>query len=185
MVESLADFEDMFGGYVSYSNLHPTVETFFEEGGTRAYISRVVGSDATVGTLSLNEGGVGGDDCIALTANGAGAWSSNVTVDVTHPTASTFKIDIKYSGVLKYTTGTVSSVSQAVGRINLSSVAARYVSAEVLDATIARPEVSTASALSAGDDDKGAIVAATYVASLEAFNDALGTGAVACAEDSS
>ena len=183
MVESLAEFEDTFGGYVSYSNLHPTVETFFEEGGTRAYISRVVGSAATVGTLDLNEGGAGGDDCITLTANGAGSWSTGVTVDVTHPTASTFKIDIKYGGVLKYTTGTVSSVSQAVGRINLSSVAARYVSAEVVDATIARPEVSTASALSAGSDDIGAVVAATYTASLEAFNDALGTGVVSCVDD--
>jgi phage tail sheath protein FI len=184
MVESLAEFEDTFGGYVSYSNLHPTIESFFEEGGTRAHVSRVVGPGATVGTLSLNEGGVGGDNCITLTANGAGAWSTGVTVDVTHPTASTFKIDLKYGGVLKYSTGTVSSVSQAVGRINLSSVAARYITAEVDDATIARPETSTASALSAGDDDKDDIVDAHYVTSLEEFNDALGTGAVACADNS-
>lgn len=179
LVESLAEFEDVFGGYQSYSYTHPTMETFFEEGGTRAYVARAVGASATVGELTLQDGG---DDVITLTANGAGDWSANVEVEVTHPTGSTFKINLYYDGVLKYTTGNVSSASQAVGRINLSAVASRYVTASVDDATLI-PDVLASTALSAGDDNRNAVSQATYEAQLELFNDALGAGAVVCAED--
>lgn len=179
LVESLAEFEDVFGGYQSYSYTHPTLETFFEEGGTRAYVARAVGASATVGELTLQDGG---DDVITLTANGAGAWSANVEVAVAHPTASTFKIDIYYDGVLKYTTGSVSSASQAVGRINLSAVASRYVTASVVDSALI-PDVLAQTALTAGDDNKNAVTQATYEDQLELFNDALGAGAVVCAED--
>lgn len=182
LVESLAEFEDVFGGYQSYSYTHPTLETFFEEGGTRAYVARAVGASATIGELTLQNGG---DDVITLTANGAGAWSEDVEVAVTHPTPSTFKIDIYYGGGSpKYTTGSVSSASQAVGRINLSAIASRYVTASVDDADLV-PSVIAATALSAGDDNYELVDADTYEAQLELFNDALGSGAVICAEDSS
>lgn len=181
LVESLAEFEDVFGGYQSYSYMHPTMETFFEEGGTRAYVARAVGASATVGTLTLQDGG---DDVITFTANGAGAWSSDVEVEVTHPSASTFKINLYYGGALKYTTGTVSTASQAVGRINLSAIASRYVTAVVEDSTLV-PDVLSATALSAGDDNRELVVTATYTTALELFNDALGAGAVVCPDDSS
>ena len=44
LVSSIADFEAQYGGYQSYAYLHPTVETFFEEGGTQCYVVRVVGA---------------------------------------------------------------------------------------------------------------------------------------------
>lgn len=180
LVESLAEFEDTFGGYLSYSYMHPTLETFFEEGGTRAYVARAVGASATVGELTLQNDG---DDVITLTANGAGAWSGNVEVAVTHPTASTFKIDLYYDGAIKYTTGNVSSASQAAGRINLSAIAARYVTASVDDADLIPDELG-ATSLSAGDDNYELVDSDVYTAQLELFNDALGSGAVICPEDS-
>jgi hypothetical protein len=157
------------------------METFFEEGGTRAYVARAVGASATVGELTLQDGGT---DVITLTANGAGAWSADVDVEVTHPTASTFKINLYYNGALKYTTGNVSSASQAAGRINLSAVATRYVTASVDDATLI-PDVLAATALSAGDDNYELVTQSTYEDQLELFNDALGSGAVICPEDAS
>ena len=59
LVTSLAEFQAIYGGYAAYSYLHPTVQSFFEEGGTRAWISRVVGANATTGALTLAAGGVG------------------------------------------------------------------------------------------------------------------------------
>lgn len=182
LVESLAEFEDIFGGYQSYSYLHPTLETFFEEGGTRAYVARAVGASATVGELTLLD--ASDADVITLTANGAGSWSGNVEVQVSKPTSSTFKIDIYYEGELKYTTGSVSSASQAVGRINLSAIASRYVSASVDDASLT-PAVLAKTALSAGNDYRGDVSVSTYEEKLELFNDALGSGAVVCPEDAS
>jgi len=180
LIESIADFEDVFGDYISTSYLHPTVEAFFEEGGTRAYVARVVGASATIGELTLQDGG---DDVITLTANGAGDWSGDVEVEVTHPTGSTFKINLYYNGDLKYSTGTVSTSSQAVGRINLSAIASRYVIASLDDAALI-PDAISATALSAGDDDASSVTSAGYVDALELFNDALGSGAVACADES-
>lgn len=180
LVESLSEFEDIFGGYLSYSYTHPTVETFFEEGGTRAYVARAVGASATVGTLTLLDSS--SDDVITFTANGAGAWSGDVDIAVSHPTGSTFKIDIYYQNVLKYTTGSVSTASQAVGRINLSAIAARYVTAVVNDATLT-PAVLAATSLSAGNDYYSSVDQGTYEDQLELFNDALGSGAVICADD--
>jgi phage tail sheath protein FI len=181
LIESLSDFEDIFGGYLSYSYMHPTLETFFEEGGTRAYVARAVGASATVGTLTLQDGG---DDVITITANGAGAWSGDVDVAVTHPTGSTFKIDVYYAGELKYSTGNVSTASQAVGRINLSATAARYISAAVVDADLI-PDVLGATSLSSGNDQYASVDYEVYADQLELFNDALGSGAVVCPEDSS
>lgn len=181
LIESLSDFEDVFGGYQSYSYMHPTLETFFEEGGTRAYVARAVGASATVGQITLLDGG---QAAIALTANGAGSWSSDIKAQVTHPSASTFKIDIYYQDELKYTTGNVTTAAQAVGRINLSSIATRYVDATLINSELV-PDVLVATSLSAGDDKKNTVDSARYNAALSLFNDTLGSGAVVCPEDSS
>ena len=177
LIESLADFEDVFGGYRSDSYLHPTVETFFEEGGTRCYVVRAVGASATVGELTLQNGGT---DVITLTANGAGDWSEDVDAEVVN-SGSTFKINLYFENDLVYTTGNVTSSSQAVGRINQSTVASRYVSAAV-DSTSLLPSNLAATALSAGDAQDTSLDEDDYSDALELFNDALGVGAVACPE---
>lgn len=174
LVQSIAEFESFYGGYVSYSYLHPTVETFFEEGGTQCYVARVVGSAASSGSLDLEDESE--DVCMTISANGPGSWSENVTVTVTHPTASTFAIAVSYDGDVVYSTGTVTSVAQAVGRINLSSVASRYVTAET-GASTNRPDTVVAS-LSEGSDDLAGVDDAALIAGLELFNDAYGTGVV-------
>jgi phage tail sheath protein FI len=182
LIQNLGEFEDVFGEYLTGTYTHSTVETFFEEGGTRAYVARAVGSaSATVGTLALNDGAT---PAITLTANGAGAWSSDVEVRVTAPTASTFKIDIFYAGVQKYSTGTVSTTSQAAGRINLSAIAQRYVNATVNSTTLV-PDAIALTPLSAGNSYHNLVTQDTYESQLELFNDALGSGAVVCPEDSS
>ncbi len=184
VVESLAEFESIFGGYISGSYLHPTIETFFEEGGTRAYIGRTVGSAAAIGELTLQSASA--VDVLTLTANGAGDWSDNLEVEVTQPTpGSTFKVNFYYDSALVYSTGTVTSATQAAGRINSSAIATQYASATVEDDTLI-PAVLAAEngAFSGGDSDTAGIDDASYVASLELFNDALGSGAVTCPESS-
>lgn len=177
LIESLAEFEDVFGGYRSDSYLHPTVETFFEEGGTRCYVVRTVGASATVGELTLQNGG---DDVITLTANGAGDWSDDVSVQVVN-SGSSFKINLYYDNDVVYTTGTVTSSSQAVGRINSSAVASRYVSATVDDEDLF-PATLSETALSAGDSDDTSLDEGDFIAGLALFNDALGVGVVVCPE---
>ena len=53
LVTSLAEFEARYGGYTSSGTLHQQVQTFFEEGGARAYVGRVTGTGATSASLTL------------------------------------------------------------------------------------------------------------------------------------
>lgn len=179
LVESLAEFEDVFGGYRSNSYLHPTVQSFFEEGGTRCFVARSVGSAATIGTKVLNSASAAA--CITLVANGAGDWSADIEVAVS-VASGTFKIDLFYDDVFVYSTGTVTTSSQAVGRINTSPVASRYVSAAVNNENTT-PVVLAKTAFSAGSSDDSALDEDDFTASLESFNDALGVGSIACAEN--
>lgn len=177
LVQSIAEFESMFGDYRSDSYLHPTVETFFEEGGTQAYVARAVGANATVGQLVINSSG---SACITLTANGPGAWSADVDAEVV-VSGNFSKLNLYYDNTLVYTTGNCSTSSQMAGRVNSSTVATRYVSASI-QSTSLLPTALAVTALAAGNSQEASVTAATYVDALSLFNDALGTGAVVCPE---
>lgn len=178
---SLEEFEGVFGGYASWSLLHPTVEMFFEEGGTQCYISRVVGGDASTGTLEIDD--ASSDPCIVLNANGPGDWSSDISAQVVAGTVSgTFAVKIFVDGTQVATTGNCTSAAQAIGKLNLHVEASKYIIASEGTSTDAPATMGSAASLSAGDDDRGAVVDADYAAGLDLFNDALGTGAVSCPE---
>jgi hypothetical protein len=180
LIESIADFEAKFGGYLSSSYLHPTVETFFEEGGTQCYVARTVGASATSGTLELDNSSAA--PVLTIDANGPGVWSADVDVEVVEVVAGTsFRVNIYYQDVLVYSTGTVTSAAQAAGRINLSAVAAQYVSASATDGATTLPVAIAATALSTGAAGNSVVVG-DYVSSLDLFNGALGSGAVTCPE---
>jgi phage tail sheath protein FI len=181
-VESIAEFEAVYGGYQSYSYLHPTVETFFEEGGTRCYVARTVGASAFSGVLELEDENQ--DVVLTLTANGPGSWSEDISAEVVQPTVSTFRVNLYFNDELVYSTGTVSSAAQAAGRINLSAVATRYVKAEAASGATTIPDVLSPTVLSTGNDYRLNVTASDHVAAMELFNGALGTGAVACPESS-
>jgi hypothetical protein len=182
LIESIADFEAKFGGYISSSYLHPTVETFFEEGGTQCYVARTVGASATSGTLDLDDSSSA--TVLTIDANGPGVWSADVEVEVETVVAGTsFKVNLYYdnSPVAVYSTGTVTSAAQAAGRINLSAVATQYVTATAADGATTLPVAIAATALSTGAAGS-AVVVGDYVSSLDLFNGALGSGAVTCPE---
>lgn len=182
LLQSISDFESIFGDYRSDSYLHPTVETFFEEGGTQCFVARAVGASATVGTLALVNGSA--VTALTLTANGPGAWSANVDAEIINTTTAA-KLNLYYEDVLVYSTGNCSTTNQMIGRVNSSAVAARYVTATVGagSATLPASTAALGTALSAGNSAEGTITASTYTTALTLFNDALGTGAVAIPEN--
>ena len=185
LVTSLEEFEDYYGGFVSYGHLHPQIQAFFEEGGARCYVSRVVGAspsassgDISVGTKTLNT--AGSNPAIVLTAVGAGAWSSNLDVSVT-TLGSGFAVKLFLNDDQVYSTGECNNAQRAVNKINASIIASRYITAALPNAGAASlvPAVAAASAFSAGSDNRAAITVANYVAALNLFNENLGAGAVA------
>lgn len=174
LVTSLADYEEKFGGFVSYGVVHQQMQTYFEEGGSQAYVARVVGASATVGTKNLNNSS--STAAITLTAVGAGSWSSNLEAAVVASGAG-FAIKLYLSGDLVYNSGECASATIAVNKINSSSLASSYVTAAV-GAGGGTPVVAAASAFSAGDDP-GTPATALFTGALDLFSDTLGAGAVA------
>lgn len=173
LVTSIADYEAIYGDYVSYGQTHQQVQTFFEEGGAQVYVSRVVGASATVGDLDLLDSGAA--TSITLTAVGAGDWSDNMEVDVLS-IGSGVSIRLKLNSELVYATGEVATVTAAVNRINNSTVAARYITAEGVGSNL--PAVVSGATFSAGDDDRANITTTTYINALTNFDLDLGPGAV-------
>ena len=175
---SLEQFVDQFGGYMSGSLLYPTIEAFFEEGGTQCYIARVVGSGATIGSLDLSDGEVAPGVSVRLDATGPGDWSTTVSAQVTAGTvAGTKAVLIFKDGVQIATTGNCSSREQIVGKLNLHAEASKYVNASLGGSAI-MPDGVALTALSAGSDAIAGVTATTYNTALSLFNDALGTGMV-------
>lgn len=173
LVTSIADYESIFGNYVSYGDVYEQVQTFFEEGGAQVYVSRVVGASATAGTLDLDNTTAG--TAMTLTAAGAGSWSSTMSVTVSSlGSGKTLKV---YLGDdLVYNTGEAADVAALVNKINSSAVAAKYLTATAGTGTIAN--TASPEFFSAGDDDRAAIVDADWLEALDAFGSELGSGAV-------
>ena len=176
---SLVDFESVFGQYQSYSYLHPTVETFFEEGGTQCWISRVAGPSATTGFVTLTDGS---NDTVTFTANGPGAWSSGLAVTTAVGSIANSKtVTLTLSGVTVFVATDTTASDQIVSKFSSSAIASYYVTVTdegggLVD-TYSNPQ-----SLAAGDDDRSNITSAHYVTGLTNFNDAYGVGAVACPE---
>lgn len=108
LVTSFPDFQRTFGGYETNDSWEPGYETnlpyavdgFFTNGGSRAYVARVVPEEwinnewSAAATLSD-----GSDDVLTATAVGPGLWGGNVVVNVAPASSGTkerFKLQIGY-----------------------------------------------------------------------------------------
>jgi hypothetical protein len=182
LVTSFAQFQTLFGGRVTYSPLWNDVKMFFEEGGTRAYVVRVVGPAATIGTLTggLEDGQATPETTLDVSARSAGAWSSQITVQVlAGATAATFRLQVRVGGVLVHDWGNLRSPQEAVSRASASPYVVVTDAGSAGVAPQNNPVPTSALALSAGTDDRASVTATHYLAGLALFNRELGDGAVA------
>ena len=188
LVGSIEEFELNYGGFVSGTYLHSTVQTFFEEGGSQCWIARVSGTGAIASTLSLLNSTT---PVITLTAVGAGVWSmpagtETLSAIVETGTASGTKVvKIYKEGTLIMSTGNCTTNAQIAGKINTHPVASLLCTATVLaDTLVSLP--TTATEFGDGTDTDGVAGStptdAQLLAGLTLFTDELGTGAVACPE---
>src|SRR3954471_4997974 len=56
LVRSPAEVREKLGDRLTTSLLYDVLETFFREGGKRAFVARVPGSSAATATVTLNDG---------------------------------------------------------------------------------------------------------------------------------
>lgn len=182
-VTSLQEFTDKFGARPSYGNLFDDVRTFFEEGGARCYVARVVGPAATTGALAspLQDRAETPVSTMQVTARGAGAWSSRVKVQIADGSIDdTFTLRILFDDEVVESYVNLRNPQEAVSR---TASSAWVVVSDLASATAApdnNPAVTVSPvALTAGADDRASVNASVLVAALTRFVDSLGDGAVA------
>lgn len=187
LVSNFADFVALYGESTPYASLYDDVRTFFEEGGARAYIARVVGDAAATGTLStgLQDRAEPPVATLAVAAASPGVWSSRVSVMILDgATASTFRLQVYFDGVLVEDFANLTSPANAVARINDGIGASDYIRLTNVGSASVAPQnnpIATANpvSISAGSDDRASIVTADYVTALALFPEGYGDGAVA------
>lgn len=173
LILSLDDFVRKLGDRQAYSVLYDWMQTFFREGGNKAYVSRVVGPSATSGTINLLDT----DSAVSLvaTAIGPGDWSANYKVGVAAGGASgTFAIRVTDDddNVVE-DSGDLIDVNAAV----LWSAGSRYIRL-ALGASALDPDPVSPSSLSTGTDDRNNITDTSWLNALNLFSVDLGPGQV-------
>lgn len=179
LVRSLRELVERFGERTAYSAAWDSLATYFSEGGTQAYVRRVVGAAAAPGTLTLQDRAGAPLDTVRVDALGGGAWSTGVTVEVAAGTAAdTVKVIVRYGQDVE-TFDNATTPADLANKLNDS----KYVRGVNLGSATAAPNnlpaVVAATALSAGTDDRAAVDTAAMTAALDGFPAGLGTGAVA------
>ena len=197
-VTSLDQYRGVYGAAVGWGFGDNDMQSYFGEAGNGgvAWVQRVVGADATAGTVTLNDGsptpqptlelqaGCQSVDPVAGTNLGnvadPGSWSANVSVQpVASLVSGYWNLLVFYNGAQVEQWGPFDNVAAAVATINSSS---SYLVATNLFSDGTSPNPAAAAdpvSLSAGNDQRGSIEAATMGAALASFVSGIGPGYVA------
>lgn len=172
-VLSMTDFERVFGARITSSQtLYDALDTFFHEGGRRAYVSRVTGPAPILATKTLLDGSAG--NALIVKANGYGAWGNNLSVEVQAGSGGgLYVLVIRYNGVIVETTPDLIDVAAAVSWSATSSYVTITLGGGALD-----PAVIAAQSLTTGTDDNVNATDATWKAALDKFTNDYGPGQV-------
>jgi uncharacterized protein len=195
LILGVNQFDTVYGGYTSATTLRDSVKTFFEEGGSRCYVIRALGSGSARASVTVTDGGGTPATVLTLTAATPGVWANSTASApvkdglkaITTVSGTTFSINITYQGVTVFSggpyrdevlaDGTIKYAKQfAAEEINASAFAANFVTAAVGPST-SLPAASTR--LFASGVDGTAVTATDVVTALGLFDYDLGAGAVA------
>ena len=177
LVRSFSEFTTYFGGYTTAGTLYVPVKTFFEEGGSRCWVSRSFASGAAAASFSVLEAA---NPEIDFVAADPGLWGNDLTVAVLDADSlvSGFRIQIALDGVVILTTPDMASNADAVAFVNTSSIS-HLVVAAVASGAAAVPDVVAAQSFTNGSDATTGTSDADRLTALDLFEYGAGAGAVA------
>jgi hypothetical protein len=174
LVRGLSEFVSIFGDRVAYGSLYDALEMFFQEGGARAYVSRVVGPAAITATKTLNDGSAVAT--LRVDAIGPGDWGNALNVQVVAgDQAGNFKLLITDDvlGTLEVSPD-LADKSAALDWARFS----QYVVLADLATSVNDPAVVAAQSLAGGTDDRVNITDTQWLNALNQFTRGLGPGQV-------
>jgi hypothetical protein len=126
LTRSLSDFSTIFGARLTSSVLSDAVETYFAEGGTLLWVSRVFGAGAVAASRNFLDGSSAISLVISagdLGSSDPGTWGNSLSAAIVTVTGG-FRIDVYRSSVLVESSPTLVTQDDAVAWANANS---RYV----------------------------------------------------------
>jgi phage tail sheath protein FI len=172
LVRSLAQAVEKAGDRLTYGPLYDALDTYFREGGSIAYIGRVVGPNPVLATHTFNDSTPAA--AIRVDAVSVGSWGNNITVAIsTGSVGGTFVITVAYND-----TNVEVSPDLADGAAAQAWAAANSKYIVVTDLPGGVPANIAATALTGGTDDHTNATDATWLAALNLFTDDYGPGQV-------
>jgi uncharacterized protein len=127
-VFSMGDFQKIFGGLSPNSEASYGIQQFFLNGGSQAYVVRVIGANAVTAAIDLQDK-PGGSTILRASAgqmvsgksvNNPGAWGNNLRLDVDYNTTDPTKLFNLAVSEIDPNTGAVLS-SESYRNLNMTS----------------------------------------------------------------
>lgn len=175
-VTSMTQFVRLFGDRLASSYLYDALDVFFREGGSEAYVGRVVGPTPALATINIyDQSGstAPGDVALVATAKEHGAWANGLNVAVTVD-GTDFTLTVTHDD-----DDTVSEVSPVLADRAAAvtwSADSDYITI-TLGASNEDPRAGTYS-LAGGDDDTDNATETEWADALDLFVADLGGGQV-------
>jgi hypothetical protein len=185
LIQSLSDFIAYYGARQTYSVLYDALELFFRDGGSRAYVGRVVGPAATTASKNLNDAGAAVS--LVARAKGPGAFANGITIQIQNPgaggTAGSFSLLIT-DPAYPQANGTTASYSEQSPDFTTQAAAVAWAGtqSQLLDLSLGAsanlPAAAAAAPMAGGADDRVNVTDAQWVNALNLFTRDLGPGQV-------
>lgn len=173
LVRSNAEAAVVLGDVVAYGTLRDSLEVFFREGGSRAYIGRVVGPNPTKASVSVTRNG-GGGNTVTVTAQNPGVSYDDLDfVVAAGSTGGLFTVSVTDSGTVVESSGDLADIPELLAWAANSD----YIDIADLGSGL-DPAVGTYS-LSGGADDNANATDTEWQAALDLLTRDLGPGQVA------
>lgn len=176
LLRSFTDYITYYGNYED-GNMYAHVKTYFDEGGTRCYVQRVVGAGASAGYLDLEDASEVAT--MRISANNVGDWSDNMTVQVLAGDSTGFRLQFKLDGVVVLTTRDLSSVADAVSNVNASTISHLITASNLTGSSNNPATLAAAAPLDGGDDGTLVGDGSEAITGLDLLSKNYGPGAVA------
>jgi len=189
LVLGMSQFESIYGPYSSSYTLWDNVKTFFEEGGTRCYVGRALGTTQTAASVTLP---ATSGNALILTAANPGTWA-NTTVPTKYGLQAVIAVSgsdvtatIRYLNEEIWTGGPYSNETLTDGTIKYvkQTLAEAINSDPVLSELVVATVQASLDPLTAGTYNftlgaESTPSTANLVSALDLFDYDLGAGAVA------
>ena len=189
-LQSMSDYANYLGTRQTYSSMYDALDAFFMEGGTQAYVTRVVGPAATTAAHTLADRAGSPQSTLVVNANGPGLWGNSLQIAViAGPISGTFQLQVTFAGAVVETSPPLVTPVDAVnwGTFNPGptgvGTSSKYLTITNAGSTTAapnnQPALISATALTGGADDNTNAGDTQFNAALTAFLANLGPGQVA------